>query len=162
MQLIWQEILTNIVGFAILLWLLRRLAWGPLLTMLEARRSQIAQGLADVERAKADIERVKDEYNQRLTKIEEEARVKLREATLDGKRIATEIQEQAHAEARKIIEEMKAKLHLEIAQAKVELREQIAELAVDATERLLRERLDGGKDRALVTRFLGELEATKP
>ena len=162
MQLLWQEILTHIVGFLILLVLLRRFLWTPVLGMLEARRAQIAQGLADVERAKTEIERVKTEYGERLHRIEEEARVKLREATLEGKRIGAEIQEQAHVEARKIIEEMKNKLHLEIAQAKVELRNQIAGLAVDATERLLRERLTDGKDRELVTRFLGELETTKP
>ena len=152
MQIVWQEMLTHIVGFVLLLWLLRRFLWTPVLGLLDARRHQIAQSLADVERAKADIERVKEEYGQRLTKIEDEARVKLREATLEGKRIATDIQEQAHAEARRIVEEMKAKLHLEIAQAKVTLRDQIAALAVDATERLLRERLDSGKDRELVTR----------
>ena len=162
MQLVWQEILTHIVGFVILLVLLRRFLWTPVLGMLEARRVQIAQGLADVERAKADIERVREDYSQRLNKIEEEARIKLRESTLEGKRIGAEIQEQAHVEARKIIEDMKNKLHLEIAQAKVELRNQIAELAVDATERLLRERLTGAKDRELVTRFLGELETTQP
>ena len=161
MQLLWQEILTHIVGFVLLLVLLRRFLWAPLLGALDARRAGIAQGLADVERATADIERLKDEYSQRLTTIEDEARVKLREATLEGKRIATEIQEQAHTEARKIIEEMKGKLHLEIAQAKVELRNSIAALAVDATERLLKERLDADKDRALVTKFLGELESTR-
>ena len=158
MQIIWQEIVTHIVGFVVLLVLLRRFLWAPLLTALDARRTRIAQGLADVERAKADIERVKEEYSRRLTTIEDEARVKLREATLEGKRIATEIQEQARAEARQIVEEMKAKLHLEIAQAKVELRDQIVSLAIDATERLLRERLDTGKDKALVTQFLNELE----
>ena len=144
-----------------LLVLLRRFLWAPLLTALDARRTRIAQGLADVERAKADIERVKEEYSRRLTAIEDEARVKLREATLEGKRIATEIQEQAHAEARKIVEEMKAKLHLEITQAKVELRDQIAALAVEATGRLLKERLDADKDRSLVTKFLGELESAR-
>ena len=158
MQILWQEILTHIVGFLLLLWLLRRFLWTPLLGVLDARRRHIAQGLADVERAKAEIAQLQTDYSQRLAKIEDEARVKLREATLEGKRIATEIHEQARAEARQIVEAMKAKLHLEIAQAKVELRDQIANLTIDATERLLRERLDAGKDKALVTQFLNELE----
>ena len=83
MQIIWQEIVTHIVGFVVLLVLLRRFLWTPLLTALDARRTRIAQGLADVERAKADIERVKEEYSRRLTTIEDEARVKLRESTLE-------------------------------------------------------------------------------
>lgn len=159
MQILWQEILTHIVGFVLLLVLLRRFLWKPLLAALDARRTTIEQGLADVARAKQEIEHVKVDYSQRLARVEDEARVKLREATLEGKRIATEIQEQARGEARKIVEEMKAKLHLEIAQAKIELRDRIAELAVDATERLLKERLDASRDKELVTKFLGELEA---
>ena len=162
MQILWQEILTHIVGFLLLLWLLRRFLWTPLLGVLDARRTGIAQGLADVERAKSDIDRLQDEYSRRLITIEDAARVTLREATLEGKRIATEIQEQAHAEARQIIEEMKGKLHLEIAQAKVALRDQIAALAVEATQRLLHERLDPSKDRELVKQFLSELEAKRP
>ena len=158
MQIIWQELLTHVVGFLLLLWLLKRFLWKPLLMSLDARRQHIEQSLADVERAKREIERVQQEYAQRLQRVEDEARVKLREATLEGKRIATEIQEQSRAEARKLIEEMKAKLHVEVAQAKIELRDRIAELAVEATQHLLHEQLDAQKDRQLVTRFLTELE----
>ncbi len=155
------QILTHVVGFLLVLWLLRRVAWKPLLTMLDARRQHIEQRLTDVERAKVDIARLQEEYVQRLASVEETARTKLREATLDGKRIAMEIHEQARAEARQIVEEMKAKLHLEVAQANVALRDRIAELVVEATERLLRTRLDTQQDQALVTQFLDELEAQR-
>ena len=162
MQIIWAEILTHIVGFVLLLVLLRRFLWRPLLGSLAARRSHIEQGLADVARAKAEMEQLQQEVSRRLARVDEEARVQLREATLESQRIATEIQEQARAEARTIVEDMKAKLHLEVAQAKVELRDQIAALAVEAAQRLLHERLDASKDRELVTQFLSELETKQP
>ena len=159
MQILWTEILTHIVGFLLLLFVLRRVLWKPLLAQLDARRTTIATGLADVARAKADIERLQAGYTARLARVEDEARGHMREATLEGKRIATEIQDHARAEARKIVEEMKGKLHLEIAQAKVELRDQIAALVIESTQRLLRERVDVSKDKQLVTQFLDEIQA---
>jgi F-type H+-transporting ATPase subunit b len=155
---IWSEILTHIVGFVILLVLLKKYLWGPMLGALDARRAHIKTSLDDVDQAKADIERLRSEYETRMAEVDDAARQKMREATTDGKRIANEIQEAARTESRRLVEEMKSKLDLEVAQARIEFRDRVAALAIGATERLLHERLDATKDQALVEGFLAELE----
>ncbi|MBI4355097.1 MAG: F0F1 ATP synthase subunit B [Candidatus Omnitrophica bacterium] len=161
MHLVWQEILTHALGFVILVWLLRRFAWQPLLGSLDARRGKIAGDLASVERAKQEIGRLQQEYQTRLAKIEDEARAKIQEAIRDGRQVAVEIQEQARREAQAVLDKTRESIALEIAQARVELRDRIAELAVEATEKLITERLDTAKDRAFILKTLDELERSR-
>ena len=54
-----QEILTQAFGFAVLLFILKRLAWKPILELLETRRNKIASGLDEIERAKQELANLK-------------------------------------------------------------------------------------------------------
>lgn len=151
------QLASHAVGFIILVWLLKRFAWGPLLGVLDQRRQRIADGLADVERAKQEMARLKTQYEQELARIEESARKKLLEAVNEGRRVAAEIEEEARGKAQAHLAKAKETLELEVAKAKVELRDQIVTLAMEATEKLLHSRLDAGRDKALVEEFIAEL-----
>lgn len=152
------QIVSHAIGFAVLLFILRRFAWGPLLGTLDQRRTSIAEGLESAERTKRDMAALKANYEQELAKIEEAARKKMLETVNEGRRIAAEIEEEGRAKAQ--VELMKAKetLALEVAKAKAGLRDQIVTLTVEATEKLLRQRVDETRDRALVESFLADLE----
>ncbi|OGX41652.1 MAG: ATP synthase F0 subunit B [Omnitrophica WOR_2 bacterium RIFCSPHIGHO2_02_FULL_68_15] len=141
-----------------LVWLLKRFAWGPLLGVLDQRRRQIASGLDDIVRAKQEMGALKTQYEQELARIEESARQKLVEAVNQGRRIASEIEEEARARAQLELRKTKETLALEVTKAKTVLRDQIVTLAVEAAEKLLRGRLDETKDRALVEQFIAELD----
>ncbi len=154
-----QQILSQALSFLILWWLLRRFAWRPLLTLLEARRRQIETSLSDAASRKAQLERLQAEYQSRLAKIDEEARVKIQQAILEGKRIALEVQEQARAQAQAILAKSKETVELELAKAKGTLRDQLAQMTVEAVERVLQKKLDAKTDLALVDAVLEELEA---
>lgn len=152
------QLLAHAIGFIILVALLKRFAWGPLLGVLDQRRRQIASGLDDVERAKQEMGALKTQYEQELARIEESARQKLVEAVNQGRRVASEIEEEARARAQLELLKTKETLALEVTKAKTVLRDQIVTLAVEAAEKLLRGRLDETKDRALVEQFIAELD----
>ncbi len=162
---LWQ-ILVHTIGFFLLVALLKHFTWGPLLGVLDQRRRQIAQGLEDVERAKQEMARLKTQYEQELARIEESARRKLAEAVQEGRRVAAEMEEEGRVRAQESLTKAKEALVLEVAKAKAELRGQIVAMTVEATEKLLRARLDEGRDRALVEAFIAELDggaaATRP
>src|SRR3989338_5984587 len=99
MQVIWQEVLTHALGFVILVLVLKRFAWRPLLELLDARRQRIEQEFARIEQTKTQLETLQREYQTRLAQIEQEARAKIQEAVAEGKRVSLEIQEQARAQA---------------------------------------------------------------
>src|ERR1044072_9382084 len=94
-----RQVLTQILGFLILLWGLRKFAWGPVLGMLGPRRQNIGGDSDLPARKKADAEQLKGRYEQELRNIDAQARQKLQEAVAEGQKLSAEIKAQAHKEA---------------------------------------------------------------
>ena len=157
-----EELIVQVIGFLILFVILKRVAWRPLLGMLDARRQQIEHDLRQAAQQKEQLVRLQGEYAQRLAKIEDEARVKIQQAILEGKRISTEIQEEARAQSSALVHKAKETIDLELAKAKVTLRDELAAMTLDAVGRILHERLDEEKDKQLVQSVLEELEQKSP
>ena len=158
LQLDVQQIVSQSLSFLLLLWVLRRFAWRPVLGILDARRAHIDAELRALDERQQELTRAQAEYGRRLTAIEAEARAKLQEAILEGKRIAGEIQEEARAQAHQILTKSKETVELEVAKARVTLRDQMAELTMGAVERILRATLDDARDVQLVHQTLDELD----
>ena len=152
------QIATNVLGFFLLVVFLRKAFWGTILRLLDERRARIEDGLRQIGQSKQALERLQSDYAQRLAKIDDEARVKIQQAVLEGKRIAIEVQEEARVQAQAILVKSKETVELELAKAKVTLRDQVADMTVEAVERVLQQKLDAKTDRALVESALDELE----
>ena len=153
-----QQVLSQALSFFLLVVILKRVAWKPLLSILDQRRARIEEELRQVAQSKADLARLQDEYGKRLAGIEEEARAKIQQSILEGKRMSVEIQEQARAQGYALLEKAKDTIELEIAKAKVTLRDQMVALTIEALERTLRRKIDEKTDRHLVEVVLEELE----
>jgi len=151
------QIVTNVIGFLLLVLILRRFFWNSVLRILDARRARIEEGLRSIEQSTHDLERLKQELRERLAKIDDEARAKIQQAIQEGRRIAGEIREDARAQAQTIITKSKETIELELAKAKVSLRDELADLAIDAVERLLKQKCDPETDKVLVASVLEEL-----
>lgn len=158
MSLSIQEILTQALGFLLLVWVMKRIFWKPLLASLEARRNRIEQSFAEIEASKKEIEKLQADYLSRIEKIEEEARAKLQAAIDEGRRIAREIQEKAREEAKEALVRTKENLSLEVAKARIGLRREIAELTLLASEKFLKEKMTDQKQREKVLELIEELE----
>lgn len=158
MNLILSEIITQALGFLLLVWVLKRLFWKPVLGALEARRQKIEASLLQIENSRKEMEGLRSDYEKRLEKIEEEARAKLQSAIDDGRRISREIQDKAREDAKNVLEGSKENLALEVAKARVELRREIAELTLLTTEKLLREKLTSDKQREKIMELIETLE----
>ena len=153
-----QQIISQSLSFLLLLFILKRFAWRPLLSVIDHRREQIARDVRQAEERKAEMERLQEEYRRRLAQIEEEARAKVQQAIAEGRRVSAEIQEQARAQAQAILVKAKETVELELDKARVTLRNQMATMTIDALERLLRQKIDATADRQLVDAILDELE----
>jgi F-type H+-transporting ATPase subunit b len=159
MSLSLQEILTQALGFLLLVWVMKRLFWKPILSGLAARRGRIEEAFREIENSKKEIERLRTDYEAHIAKIEEEARAKLQATVEEGHRIAREIQDQAREEAKQVLLRSKEDLTLEIGKARLLLRREIADLTLLATERLLHEKMTDEKHRERVLEMIEELEA---
>lgn len=158
MQLNYSVLITQMIGFLIVLWILKRYAWGPVLGMLEERRQRIADEVHASERLRQEAEALKAEYENQLKSIEAEARQRIQTAVAEAQKVAEEVRAEAHRDARAITEKAKANLELEYRKARVELRGEMVTLALGAAERLLREKMDTEEHRRAVEQFLTELQ----
>jgi F-type H+-transporting ATPase subunit b len=154
-----RQVLTQIVGFLLMVWLLRRYAWGPLLGLLEARREKIAGEFKEVERRKAEAQELKGRYELELRGIEAQARQRLQEAMAEGQKLAAEIKEQAHSDAAHRLQQAADEIAREREKAKEILKQQMVALAVRAAEKILRQKIDDQGQRKLVGEFIDEVAA---
>ena len=152
------ELVVQTVGFVLLFLFLKRFAWRPILKALDDRRARIERELSEIAAQKQEMARLQAEYAKRLNEIQDEARTKIQQAILEGKRIALEVQDQARAQARAILTKSQETVEIELAKAKVTLRDQLAALTMGAVERILQQKLDAKADQRLVEAALDELE----
>ncbi len=157
MDLVWQQIATHALGFLIVVFLLKKYAWGPLLSMIEERREKIVSEFREIELQKQDVSNQQKEYEDKIKAIEQERREKLLEGVNEGKQIAADLKSKAQVEAKEIIVKAKAETQRELAKAKVQLKNDMVELTILATERILSEKITAEKDRELVSGYIEEL-----
>ncbi|MEI8345092.1 MAG: F0F1 ATP synthase subunit B [Candidatus Omnitrophota bacterium] len=157
-QQIFSEIIVQILGFGIVFWVLRQFAFGPLLGIIEKRKSSIEQTFARLEAKQAELGKLEADYRQRLEHIEQEARVKIQEAASEGLRVSRQMQEKARQDAQAMLERAKADIEQEIAKARVSLRDQIVELSSKLTEKVLRQKLGPADQKKLVDQFVKDFE----
>ena len=136
-------ILVTTVGFVALVFILAKFAFGPMLAMLQARQDHIVHNLDEAEARRNEMVRLQHEYEERLAKIEDEARDKIQAAVREAQAARDEIIERARTESQAIVQRGNEDMAREREKAMAEMRDQIAELAVSAASRVTRQTLDG-------------------
>ena len=155
------QVLTQILGFLLMIWILRRYAWGPILSMLEARREKIAGEFKEADRLKAEARDLKAKFDAELKTIESIARSRMTEAIAEGQRVAAEIKTQAQKDAAARLEHAADEIAREREKAKEVLKQQIIGLSLRTAEKVLRQKLDDPAQRKLAGQFVDELEAVR-
>lgn len=154
----WQQLLTHALGFLLTLWVLKKFAWGPLLNLMDERRNKIKDEFDNIELKKAETDKVKAEYENRLRNIEVERRQKIAEAVHEANKLASDIKIDAQQEARGIIERTNEQVEHDIAKAKVQLKEEMVSITLAAAQKILHEKLDDAKERQLIGQFIDNIE----
>jgi len=152
-------VVTQILGFLVLVWGLRKWAFGPLMSQLEKRREAIAAEFKAADDRKAEAEKLRTQYEQELRGIEAKARARLNESMAEGQRLASEIKTQAQDEASRRLHQAEDEIAREREKAKEILKEQMVQLAVRAAEKILRQKLDDPTQRKLAGEFIDEVAA---
>jgi F-type H+-transporting ATPase subunit b len=149
-------LLAQIVNFVIILFLLNKLAVGPVTRILADRRARIEQGIKDAEQARTDREQAEQE---RLNALQE-ARREANEILTRAQRVAQETREQDIAATRAELDRMRERATSEIdaekQRALADLRAEVADLALAAAGKVVGETMTGERQRRLVEEFLTE------
>jgi F-type H+-transporting ATPase subunit b len=148
-----RQFVTQVVGFLLVLFILGKYAWPPVLGFIEERRKKIAD---DLEHARAQNEqaaRLKADLEQELRGIEAKARARIQEAVADGQRVASEIKAGAQRDVTQRLQRLAGEIEQEREKAMVALRQDTARMVIDASEKVLREKLDEKTQRRLIEEF---------
>ena len=154
----FKQVATQIVGFLIFLFLIRKYAWGPVLETLEARRAKIVGDLAHAEKEKQDAAALKADLDRQLKGIEAQARQKIQDAVSEGQKIAADIKSEAQDQARQRLERAEADIQTERLKAEKALQEDVAKMAVQGAEKILKKKLDEAEQRRLIAEYVAEVK----
>jgi F-type H+-transporting ATPase subunit b len=147
----------TIVIFLLLVLILGKFAWGPILTSAKAREDRIQQALDEAAKRQAEAVTLLEQHRAQLADARRQAQEIVNEGKSAGDRVRRDIEEKARAEGQALVERAKAEIEREKDAALDEIRKESVDLALAAAARLMSEKLDPEKDRRLVVGYLDEM-----
>lgn len=153
----------TIVTFLVLLWLLAKFAWRPMLRALEARQEKIKKSLDDAQQAREELERLNQESDQILKKAHAEAESIVSKSHEDARKLGEEIKQKARADAEVIIREAQNRIENETGKALRQIRNEIADMSVMIASKLIQRDFKKEDNKELIEETLKQIEAgTRP
>lgn len=148
----WQTLL-----FVLLLLLLKKYAWKPMLTAVNDREEGIKNALDSAEKAKREMENLQADNQKLLQEARAEREAMLKEARDIKNKMIEDAKDQAKEEAGKLVAQAQASIETEKKAAIAELKAQVANLSIEIAEKVVREELSNkDKQMKLVESMLGE------
>ena len=149
----------TILTFLVLVGLLARFAWRPLLQALEKRQASIAQSLDDAQRARQELERLQRESVQIMAAARAEAESIVARSRSDAEALREELKVKARAESAAIVKNAERQIQLETARAVQHIRHEAVELSVAIASKILRRQVSREDNEALIQDALKQVES---
>lgn len=150
-------IIWTFIIFLLLLFVLAKTAWKPLLASLKTREQAIADSLSRAEEARADAERLIAENKQERVKAEEEIQKSLQEGRAYAEQMRRDLVEKAKGEAERLLTQARSEIERDTQHALVKLRTEVSDLAIMATSKLLDENMNEERHRRVVNKMISDL-----
>ena len=151
---VWQTLL-----FVLLLLLLRKFAWKPILNAVNDREEGIKNALAEAEKAREEMQNINADNERILKEARAERDSMLKDAREIKDNMISEAKEEARAQANKMIEQAKTTIENEKLAAITDLKNQVADLSIDIAEKVVKKELaTKGKQLELVEDMLGDIK----
>jgi F-type H+-transporting ATPase subunit b len=148
----------TIVTFLVLLGLLAKFAWRPLLQSLDARQETIRKSLADAEKARQELERLNRESEAIIRQARVEAEGIVAASRADAERLRGELREKARSEAEGIIKNAERQIQLETARALEQIRHEAADLSVAIASKIIQRNITKEDNERLIDEALRQLQ----
>jgi F-type H+-transporting ATPase subunit b len=147
-------LLGQIIAFLIFAAIFWRLFQKPLLNILDERRAEIRDTYDQLDKDRAEMARIRQEYEERLAGIEAEARNRIQEAIKEAQVLRDGLIADARKQAETIVQRGRTETERERQKAFLEMRQQVATLAVLAAGKVIGESLDAQRHSKLVDDFI--------
>ena len=155
----WPHLIAQIISFCVVCALLQRFAYKPVLKVLQDRRRQIAQGLADAQKMKAGLAQTEMQRQQILMQANAQATQMIDEAHAAAARVQQQETQKAIAAAEQIIVTARETAELEHVRMLAELKRELGRLVVQTTATVTGKILTSEDQRRLAEEASGQLTA---
>lgn len=142
----------QILNFIILLFILAKFAYKPLMKVLDARRERVTNDLETAEKTRTEAEALKNQYSRQLSEARSEATAIVEKANKIGQKVHDDFVAQAQAEKEQLIVSAKQTIENEKQQALTEVRSQVITLATEIAGKVVDQKLNSEADQALVAK----------
>jgi F-type H+-transporting ATPase subunit b len=149
-------LVANIVTFTALLLILRAVAWGPIIKMLDERREKIAQSLSAAEQAKVQAAESERQVQEQLETSRREAQQLIAQAQEIATRIQTDARTQAQADAEATLARARNEIQQERDTAIADLRKEFADMTIAAAEKVINKSLDRNAHKQIIEEALAQ------
>ena len=151
----------TIITFLVLLALLAKFAWTPLLQALEGRQERIRRSLEDADKARQELERLQQESAKIMQQARIEAESIVAQTRADAERLREELKQKAKEEADNILRNAQQQIQLQTRQAIQQIRHEVADIAVSLASKLLERNLAKEDNARLIDDTLKQIEMSK-
>ena len=146
----------TLLAFLIVLFLLKKFAWKPIIKGLSDREANIADSIATAEKVKLEMAQLKSENEELLAVAREERAAMLKEAKEIRDKMINDAKEDAKIQAAKIISEAQASITNQKMAAMTDIKNQVGKLVIEVSEKVLRRELGNKADQENYIRGLAD------
>ncbi len=150
-------IIWTLISFFILLILLKKVAFPPILKGMKKREETIKQQLEEAQKTKKEAENLLEDYRRQLAEARSEAQKIINEGKSLGENMRKEIVQKAQAESNQIVKRAQEEIELQKQKAILELQEKIADLSIMAASKIINKSLNTEDNRRLVEEYVSKV-----
>ncbi|SES11026.1 ATP synthase F0 subcomplex B subunit [Gracilibacillus ureilyticus] len=151
------DMIFALVSFAVLLWLLKKFAWGPLMTKMEERENYIANEIDTAEKNRADAEKAAKEANEQLQATRQEAQQIIEDAKKAGQQQEQAIIQAAEDAAARLKKSAEEDIAREKEKAIEALQAQVATLSVQIATKVIEKEISAEDQEQLISDYIKEV-----
>jgi F-type H+-transporting ATPase subunit b len=152
----------TIVTFVVLLLLLARFAWRPLLEALERRQEAIRKSLDEARQAKQELGRLHEESARILAEARAEADAIISRTRADAARAGEEMKVKARADAENIVKHAEREIQLETSRALQKVRQEAVDISIAIASKIIQRNLSREDNERLIAETLSEIQTSRP
>ena len=148
----------TILTFLLLVFVLAKFAWEPLLKMLQDREDMVRSSLEDAEKAKSELERLNEESEAIMAKARSEAQSILADGKAAAEKVKDDIIAKSKEQANKIREDAGNQIQVEKDKAISEIKKEVVNLTLSVAEKLIQKNLSDADNKSLIEESLKKVQ----
>tara|TARA_Y100000996_G_scaffold407045_1_gene384181 strand:- start:1015 stop:1494 length:480 start_codon:yes stop_codon:yes gene_type:complete len=147
----------SVVTFLLLLVVLKKVAWGPIISALEQRENDIKDALNAAEQAKKEAEKVSNDYEQSIKDAQKQSQQIIADSKEAAEKVKAKIENDASKKAEIMLNDAKVQINTEKENAINEIKAIAVDLSIKAASKVVEKNIDNDDNRKLVNDAIAEI-----